>query len=151
MTWIIERPLPRDRQLVMDQLDAHPIGPHPTQEKETVIDNPLPRRAGFTTLVCDWIARTSWRAPIQIYALGSTAAMWMERTVLQNMGGHPSNCAFIGGSYQSQEPLVGEGICVSITWETEQVEFEGRLELVGHERVTLITFTRPIEAESRLD
>jgi hypothetical protein len=150
MAWNIERPLNQDRQTVMDQLDAHPIGPHPSLKKETIIDNPLLRRAGFTSLLCDWIARTSWYAPIQIYAIGVFSAMLMERRV-SSMGGNLNNCAFIGGSYQSQEPLVGIGLCMSITWKTEEVEFEDRTETVGHERVTLITFSKPIELESRLD
>jgi hypothetical protein len=71
--------------------------------------------------------------------------------MVYSAGGNLNNCAFIGGSYQTREPLVGIGLGVSIMWEIEEVEFEGRLETVGHERVTLITFPRPIEIESRVD
>jgi len=129
----LDRPLLRDRQLVMDQLDEHPIWPDPVQYQTTVVANVLVRRAGFTTLLCEWIARTSHYRTIQIYPVANNQILYMTLTV-RDMDGVMANCVF--GPDGRRVDIV-----VAITHGSYELENEeGDMETVWYERVILTTF-----------
>jgi len=135
----IERPLTRERQAVMDKLDAFC---HPSDRAQRpftyIVDNPLPRRAGFTSLLCDWIARKSHTGDVIVvecvFSRRHTKAM---EGMTQCMGGNMQNLVFLYAEVETDPNRPPPSIAVCVTMHEFEVEFEGRQETVVEERVVI--------------
>lgn len=136
----IERPLTRERQVVMDKLDAFC---HPSDRAQRpsayIADNPLPRRAGFTSLLCDWIARKSHTGDvIAVECMFSHRLTRMVEGMVRFMGGDMQRVVFLRHdadwpASRSDRP----SIAVCVTMHEVEVEFEGEQATIVEERVII--------------
>jgi len=136
----IERPLARERQVVMDKLDAFC---HPSDRAQRpfacIVDNPLPRRGGFTSLLCDWIARKSHTGDvITVECMFSHCLTTMMKGMVRSMGGDMQRLVFLrsGADWpasRSDRPSIA--VCVSM--HEVEVEFEGEPATIVEERVII--------------
>lgn len=135
----IERPLTRERQAVMDKLDAFC---HPSERAQRpfvwIVDNPLPRRAGFTSLLCDWIARKSHTGDvIAVECAFSQRQTRMMEGMVQCMGGDMQNLVFLHAEVETDSNRPLPSIAVRVTMHEVEVEFEGEPATIVEERVII--------------
>lgn len=136
----IERPLAHERQSVMDKLDAFC---HPSDRAQRpftyIVDNPLPRRAGFTSLLCDWIARKSHTGDvITIECSFSQALTRTMKGMIRSMGGDMQRLVFLHFDADWTGTRCDRpSIAVRVTMHEVEVEFEGEPATIVEERVVI--------------
>jgi len=126
-----ERPLDATKQAILDELDSFQ---HPNM---LIVTNGLSRGAGFTTLLCGWLARKSHSDVINLRGIGRRETQVMTGMITA-AGGDMTRCHFAPDAFAVHERAT---MTVHVSLTQDLVSCGKRHELVRSERVIINTET----------